>query len=40
MDTNLIARAKTFEFIALCFHWNEIYMSDLSVKNNMKYGKP
>lgn len=38
MDKNLIARAKTFEFIALWFHWCEIYMSDLSVKTNRKYG--
>ena len=38
MDKSLIDQAKTFPFIALWFHWNELYLSELSVRHNLGYG--
>ncbi len=38
MDRNLMARAKTFDFIGGWFQWCELYLSDLSRQNNRGYG--
>jgi hypothetical protein len=38
MNGELIERAKTFWFIALWFQWNELYLSKLSVRDNIPYG--
>lgn len=37
-EKTLIDRAKTFEFIALWFHWNELYLSRSAAHYNIPFG--
>jgi hypothetical protein len=38
MDSALIERARTFPFVALWFHWNELYLSRLAARDRLGYG--
>lgn len=38
MDPALIEKSKTFPFLALWFHWNELYLSELSVRRKIGFG--
>lgn len=38
VDQALVERSRTFDFVALWFHWTELYLSELSVKRKLGYG--
>lgn len=38
MDPALIEKSKTFPFLALWFHWNELYLSEMSARHKIGFG--
>ena len=38
MEKALIDTSQTFPFVALCFHWNELYLSRLAAHSNKGFG--